>query len=73
MLEQILAILNKVRLWHVSLFFALVLLGFGFTGRSVVSENEIIEGKEELAIIMGVVFFVATLLLRYFPPPEDKQ
>lgn len=70
MMDQILRLTSKLYLWQFSLAISIALLFMGFTGDTAFTDAQVIEGKESLAIFVGVVFFVATCVLKYMPPPE---
>lgn len=63
-------IASMFKLWQFSLFASFCLLSLGFTGDIPFSEETLNEGQENMAILVGVVFFIATCVLKYIPPPE---
>ena len=72
MMNDALAILDKLYLWQVTLFLSLILLMLGFTGEGITG-IEITEGKEDLAIVAGLAFMAVSVLLKYVPPPERRR
>ena len=64
---------NAFKLWQFSLFASFCLLSLGFTGDIPFSTESLNDGQENMAILVGLVFFVATCGLKYLPPPEIRQ
>ena len=64
---------SMFKLWQFSLFGSFCLLSLGFTGDIPFSEETLNAGQENMAIFVGVVFFVATCGLKYLPPPEIRR
>ena len=64
---------NMFKLWQFSVFGSFCLLSLGFTGDIPFSTESLNGGQENMAIFVGVVFFVATCVLKYLPPPEIRQ
>ena len=66
-------LLEGLKLWQFTLFLSVVLGMLGFTGESIVNDNSILEGKENMAIMGFFVLLAVTILLRYLPPPERRR
>ena len=64
---------NMFKLWQFSLFASFCLLSLGFTGDIPFSTETLNSGQENMAIFVGMVFFVGTCVLKYLPPPEIRQ
>ena len=73
MSDQVTELFSKLYLWQFSLIVSLALLSLGFTGNLPFSEQELNDGQENMAIFVAVVFFIATCVLKYMPPPETRQ
>ncbi len=71
---DIIALLDKFKLWQFTLLMSIVLLSLGFTGQSLIPGDEIVlAGKENMAIAVGVVCLILTCILKYLPPPESRS
>ena len=71
-MEDLSKIANAFKLWQFSLFGSFCLLSLGFTGDIPFSQESLNAGQENMAIFVGVVFFIATCVLKYLPPPEAR-
>ena len=72
-MEDVAKYANMFKLWQFSLFASFCLLSLGFTGDIPFSTESLNDGQENMAIFVGVVFFMATCGLKYLPPPEIRQ
>ena len=72
-MEDVAKYANMFKLWQFSLFGSFCLLSLGFTGDIPFSTESLNDGQENMAILVGLVFFVATCGLKYLPPPEIRQ
>ena len=71
-MSEVISILDKLYLWQVTMVSSIAMLILGFTGQGVTG-FEIIEGKENLAIMAGMGFMAVSILLRYLPPPNRRR
>ena len=69
-IEDLIELLSKIRLWHVSALMSVGLLTLGFTGQGLLRDSEIEEGFEKYAISGGAMLFFMTVLLIYIPPKQ---
>ena len=67
------SLFGRFYLWQICIAISIILLGLGFTGQSMVAGYEIIEGKENLAIGVGVCFFILGCVFRLVPMPASKD
>lgn len=70
---EFMTLLDKFKLWQFTLALSVILLALGFTGTVIVSDDEIIEGQETTAIILGALILLVSVGLRYIPPPERRN
>lgn len=66
------SILERLKLWQLLLVLSVLLAALGFTGTGVFGSADIIEGKENYAIIGAFLLLVFAVLLRYIPPRETR-
>lgn len=71
-MDQLQAILEKFKLWQISLVLSILLLTLGYTGEIRIFDKHILEGYEEYAIWGGLIFFILAAILRYIPKPPDN-
>ena len=72
-MDKVIELANSLKLWQFSLLVSITLLLLGFTGGVPFTELELRDGEGQAAIIAGVVFFIATCVLKYIPPPEVRH
>ena len=70
-MNEVIAMLDKLHMWQVTMVMSVALLILGFTGEGVTGFH-IIEGKEDWAIVAGLAFMGISVLLRYLPPPNRR-
>ena len=70
-MNDIQAALDKLNVWQFTMLASGVLLALGFTGSGF--GFELIAGKEDMAIMAGMGFAAASVLLKYIPPPEARD
>ncbi len=73
MIDSIITLLNKLYLWQISAVISVFSLGFGFTGKGLLTGMEIQPGMENVAIGVGIFFFILACILRFIPVPPKKE
>ena len=66
-----LALLDKLKLWQFTLLLSVFLGVLGFTGNF--GDENILAGKEDMAIYGFFGLLAVTILLRYLPPPDRRD
>ena len=66
------ALLEKLKLWQFTLLLSVFLGALGFTGKGLLGAENVLEGKENMAIFGFFSLLSVSILLRYLPPPERR-
>lgn len=62
---------SKLKLWQVFIALAVVSCSAALTGFGMLSDNYILDDKEDVALVLGMVCLGCALLLKYHPPPNQ--
>ena len=70
-MNEVQSILEKLKVWQFTMLASGILLVLGFTGEGF--GYELMEGKSNQAIMAGMGFAAASILLRYLPPADRRH
>ena len=72
-MRELFKIFEKLYLWQITIVIALFLLVLGFTGDTPYIDVELRDGRSEMAISDGVLFFLLGIILRMVLMLVEKQ
>lgn len=61
---------SKLKLWQIFLVLSVICCSAALTGFGMLSDNYILDNKEDVALLLGMVCLGCSLMLKYHPPKE---